>query len=306
MKPAAVALNARIAVIAPASSARPERIQAGLEALRALGFDAVPGEHTLGKCAPYFSGTVEERLNDLHDAFLDPDVKAVFCIRGGYGCNYLLEGLDLNLIRANPKPFFGYSDLTALQTWMMDQAEIPTFHGPMVAADFALTEGVHMASLRAALSGGTVEAGSSEGLRILRPGKARGVIYGGCLSLLTASAGTRFEPQTEGKLLFLEDLAAKPYQIDRMLRQLVLGGKLDGVTGFIFGEMVDCVSPGASPDLLDQVILRVLDGFDGPIVTGLRSGHVSRGNVTLPMGIEAELIAGDEPVLRYLEPAVKA
>jgi muramoyltetrapeptide carboxypeptidase len=123
--------------------------------------------------------------------------------------------------------------------------------------------------------------------------------------LLTASLGTRFAPQTEGKLLFLEDVGAKPYQIDRMLRQMVLAGKFDGVMGFIFGEMLECASPGTSPDLLEQVILRVLDWFDGPIAIGLRSGHVSRGNVTLPLGIGAELILESEPVLRYLEPAVR-
>ncbi len=130
-------------------------------------------------------------------------------------------------------------------------------------------------------------------------------MYGGCLSILTASLGTRFAPQTEGKLLFLEDVGAKPYQVDRMLRQMVLSGKFDGVSGFVFGEMLECVSPGTGPELLEQVILRVLDWFDGPFAIGLRSGHVSRSNVTLPFGIEAELILEDEPVLRYVEPAVQ-
>ncbi len=109
---------------------------------------------------------------------------------------------------------------------------------------------------------------------------------------------------SEAGYFTIEDVAAKPYQIDRMLRQMLLAGKFDGVTGLIFGEMLECVSPGATPELLDEVILRVFDWFEGPIATGLRSGHVSRGNVTLPLGIEAELILEDEPVLRYLEPAV--
>ncbi len=175
----------------------------------------------------------------------------------------------------------------------------------MVAADFAVDDGVHDTSLDAALDGDAVTAGVAEGLRVLRPGHARGVMYGGCLSILTASLGTRFSPQTEGKLLFLEDVAAKPYQVDRMLRQMVLAGKFDGVSGFIFGEMLECASPGTGPELLEQVILRVLDWFDGPIAIGLRSGHVSRGNVTLPFGIEAELTLEDEPVLQYAEPAVQ-
>jgi muramoyltetrapeptide carboxypeptidase len=125
---------------------------------------------------------------------------------------------------------------------------------------------------------------------MLQAGTARGVLYGGCLSLLTASLGTAFAAQTEGKLLFLEDLGEKPYQIDRMLRHMRLAGKFEGVTGIVFGEMLDCTSAGAPADLTERVILKVMDWFPGPIAFGLRSGHVSRSNVTLPMGVEAELV----------------
>lgn len=305
MKPSAVRNGARVAVIAPASSAQPQRIDAGVAALQAHGFEVVLGEHARDKEPPYFAGTAGDRLADLHWAFADSSIEAVFTTRGGYGSNYLLEDLDLDLIRANPKPLVSYSDLTALQTWILDKAGLPAFHGPLVAGDFSRPDGVHEASLTAALEGGLVEAGAAEGLRVLQSGRAEGVVYGGCLSILTASLGTPFAPQTEGKLLFLEDVAAKPYQVDRMLRQMVLAGKFDGVTGFVFGEMLDCASPGTAPDLLEQVILRVLDWFDGPIAMGLRSGHVSRSNVTLPMGIRAELVLEGEPVLRYVEPAVQ-
>jgi muramoyltetrapeptide carboxypeptidase len=151
--------------------------------------------------------------------------------------------------------------------------------------------------------------GKAEGLRLLRPSAdaqpVRGILYGGCLSILLAMLGTAFEPQTEGKLLFLEDVGTKPYQIDRMLWQLKQAEKLDGVKGIIFGEMLDCASPGARPDLLDEVILNALDDFDGPIAIGLRSGHVSRANVTLTLGVAAELTSTLEPELRLLEPAVE-
>ena len=304
VKPYAVPPGARVSVVAPASNAKSERIELGLAALRRRGFDAVVGPNALGKEPLFFSGTVSARLDDLHRAFATPAIKAVFCTRGGYGSNYLLEDLDLEIIRDNPKPFFGYSDLTTMQTWLLDQLSLVAFHGPMVAADFYRENGVHEDSFAAALNGERVSAGSDEGLRILKPGRARGTVYGGCLSILTFALGTRFAPQTEGKLLFIEDVAAKPYQIDRMLRQMLLAGKFDGVTGLIFGEMLECNSSGASPDLLDEVILRVFDWFEGPIAIGLRSGHVSHGNVTLPLGIEAELILEEEPVLRYLEPAV--
>jgi muramoyltetrapeptide carboxypeptidase len=295
--------GARLAVLAPASSADPERVHRGVESLQRLGFVPQLFPTALGKSRPYFAATTTERLADLHQAFADPAIDGIICTRGGYGSNYLLDGLDLELIRSHPKPFIGYSDHTAIETWMLDQAGIPIFHGPMVAADFALDSGVDLASFHAALAGSTYQLGPGSGLRSLRKGAARGLLYGGCLSLLTASLGTPYEAQTEGKLLFLEDVGAKPYQVDRMLRHLMLAGKLDGVSGIIFGEMVDCASPSAAPALLDEAILGVLDWFPGPIACGLRSGHVSRENVTLSFGVEAELEASEDTIsLRIMSP----
>ncbi len=289
--------GARVAVLSLASSANPELVQKGSDQLRSFGFEPVLGTCALGKSRPYFSGTTEDRLRDLHAAFADPAIDAILCTRGGYGSNYLLPYIDLDLIRANPKPFFGYSDYTAIQTWMLDQAGLPAFHGPMVAADFALETGVHPRSFLAALAGKEYLLGADTGLRPMQAGAAEGTLYGGCLSLLVASLGTPYAAQTEGKLLFLEDVGAKPYQVDRMLRQLMLAGKLEGVTGIIFGEMLDCVSPGASAELLEEAVRSVLHWFGGPIAFGLRSGHVSRGNVTLPFGRRAELSVGAEATL---------
>ena len=136
-------------------------------------------------------------------------------------------------------------------------------------------------------------------------GTATGTLYGGCLSILVSLLGTPYEPQTEGKLLFLEDTGAKPYQIDRMVWQLRQAGKLNDVHGIVFGEMPDCVSPGAAPNLLEEAILHALQDFDGPVAIGLRSGHVSRQNVTLTFGVQAELLAASEAELHLLEAAVK-
>jgi muramoyltetrapeptide carboxypeptidase len=174
----------------------------------------------------------------------------------------------------------------------------------MLSGDFAREDGVHTASLQAALSGALYSVGAPEGMRPLQAGRMRGTLYGGCLSILVAMLGTPYEPQTEGKLLFLEDVSAKPYQIDRMLWQLQQAGKLEGVRGIVFGEMLHCTSPGAPPDLLDEAILNALDDFDGPIAIGLRCGHVSRQHVTLTLGVEAELTVGREAQLHLLEPAV--
>jgi muramoyltetrapeptide carboxypeptidase len=279
-------------------------VESGLAALRALGYAPQASDHILTRGPLYFAGTPEMRLRDLHHAFADDEVRAIFSTRGGYGSNYLLDALDLDLIAESAKPLLGYSDLTAVQLWLLDQIELPAFHGPMVAADFSLQDGVHLPSLQAALGGRPYSVGAAEGMRTLHPGRARGTLYGGCLSILVALLGTPYEPQTEGKLLFVEDLNARPYQIDRMLWQLRQAGKLDGVKGIVFGEMLDCASPGAAPELLDEVILRVFDDFQGPIAIGLRSGHVSRSNVTLTFGVEAELQAANQAELNLLEPAV--
>ena len=289
---------AHLAVVAPASNAVPEKVQRGVERLHALGYTGTGMPHAPGREWPYFSATAGLRLEDLHAAFADPEIDALICTRGGYGSNYLLEGLDLDLIRRNRKPLIGYSDHTAIQTWLLDQAQLPVLHGPMVAADFSREDGVDLASFGAALCGEPYQLGEGSGLRPLRAGRARGVLYGGCLSLLVASLGTPYAAQTEGtsseRILFLEDLGEKPYQIDRMLRQMRLAGKFEGVSAIVFGEMLECVSPGAPADLAEQVIAAALDWFPGPLAIGLRSGHVSRGNVTLAFGVEAELVVTAE------------
>jgi muramoyltetrapeptide carboxypeptidase len=308
LRPRAAAVGVKVAVLSPASTPDAAKVERGMEGLRNLGFLPIEAPHMLTRGPLYFAGTTEQRLLDLHAAFADDTVRVVFATRGGYGSNYLLEELDMDVLGDHPKPFFCYSDMTALQITLLDTLNLPAFHGPMVSPDFGREDGVHLPSLLAALSGEPYKVGKAEGLRLLKPGidaqPVRGTLYGGCLSILTALLGTAFEPQTEGKLLFLEDVSAKPFQIDRMLWQLKQSEKLDGVKGIIFGEMLDCASPGARPDLLEEVILNTLDDFEGPIAIGLRSGHVSRANVTLTMGVEAELSATAEPELRMLEPAV--
>lgn len=303
VKLAAVPKNSGISVISPASFANPKRVDRGVEQLRTLGYDPRLAEYTQTRGPLYFAGSPEQRLADLHAAFADADTSIVASVRGGYGSNYLLDALDLKLIRKHPKPFFAYSDLTAVQLRLLDSLGLPAFHGPMVAADFALDNGVHLSSFRAALAGKPYTVGSAEGLRALKPGIARGILYGGCLSILASLLGTPWEPATEGKLLFIEDQAAKPYQIDRMLWQLRSAGKLDGLRGIVFGEMLDCVSPGAPAELINEVILHFFRDVDVPIAIGLRSGHVSRKNVTLTFGVEAELTVGAKTQLHILESA---
>jgi muramoyltetrapeptide carboxypeptidase len=305
LKPPALKPGAKIAVLSLASSYKPALLPVGLEALSSLGFTPVLSEHVAAKARPYFAGTPEERLQDLHAALTDPEVGAIISTRGGYGSNYLLAGLDLDLIARHPKPIFAYSDMTTLQTWLLDRTGLVSFHGPMVTADFAVPDGVDTPSFLAALSGLTYEVGPAEGLRVLKSGHAEGTLSGGCLSLLTAALGTPYAPQTEGRILFIEDVGARPYQVDRMLRQMLLAGKFDGVSGIVFGEMLDCVSPGADPGLIEEVIGEVMQDFSGPIGIGLRSGHVSRRNVTLAFGLKVSLDLRNAPTLRFLEAATQ-
>lgn len=305
LKLAAVKPGARVSIVAPASFAIGERTERGTAALCAAGFEPKFAANALKRGPLYFAGTPGERIADLYVAFADPDTSAVMSLRGGYGSNYLLDGLDLDLFAKHPKPFFAYSDLTGLQLYLLDELGLPAFHGPMLAADFYLDDGVDRKSFDAAIGGTPYTLGAEEGLRTLKGGTASGTLYGGCLSILVALLGTPWEPRTEGKLLFLEDVGAKPYQVDRMLWQLRAAGKLEGVTGIVFGEMLNCSSNGAPDSLLEQSILSALDGFTGPIAIGLRSGHVSRRCVTLTFGVEAELIAGAAAQLNIREPAVR-
>ena len=306
LKPRVLPSKPHIAVIAPSGDARPERIEAGAALLSARGWDLRFMPHARGRHAPYFSGNPQERIADLHAAFLDPEIDAILCVRGGYGANYLLPLLDLELIAAHPKPLLGYSDVTAIQTWLLDQTGLVTLHAPMLAVDFREPDGVDEPSLQAILGGNKYAYGAAEGIRVLRPGVATGILYGGCLSMLVASLGTPYAPQTEGKLLFLEDIAEAPYRIDRMLRQLMLAGKLEGVSGIVFGEMQGCEPPG-SVGAVEESIMHALADFSGPIAIGLRSGHVERANVTLPFGVRATLSAqGSAPALTLLESALSA
>jgi muramoyltetrapeptide carboxypeptidase len=309
IKPPALRPGDTVGIVAPASNIKRDELEAGCEGLRRAGyrpfyFDSI-FEQDL-----YFAGTVRRRAHELEDMFTREDVRAIVCARGGYGSNYLLQELDWNKIKTHPKIFVGYSDLTALLTYLSDALGLVTFHGPMVAKDWAPKDGVDLPSWQAALTGTSaweLELGAGSGVSGLVDGSAEGVLYGGCLSILVASLGTPYEISTEEKILFLEDVATKPYQIDRMLMQLKLAGKLNGVRGIVFGEMRDCIQTTNQGYTLQEVVLRIVGGLGVPVAFGLRSGHVSAGNITLPIGVRAELtVRADQVSLRLLETSVTA
>jgi muramoyltetrapeptide carboxypeptidase len=298
LKPPPLRSGDRVGIIAPASSFNRERFDAGCAELQKLGYEPAFNDSIFDRDL-YFAGTAERRAHELQEMFVRDDIKAVICVRGGYGSNYLLPKLDINAIAAHPKIFVGYSDLTALMTWFGDATGLVTFHGPMMAADFGRPGGVHLKSWYAAVEDGRnwrLEFSTGSKVKPLANGSAEGKLYGGCLSILVSSLGTPWEIQTDGTILFIEDVGTKPYQIDRMLMHLKLAGKFEGVRGIIFGEMLDCAPPPGQNYTLEQIVMRVVDDLKIPIVYGLPSGHVAGQNITLPMGVNVRLEAGDSAV----------
>jgi muramoyltetrapeptide carboxypeptidase len=305
VKPPALRLGDTVGIIAPASNIKLADLQSGCEALRRAGYNPFHFDSILEQDL-YFAGSVERRAGELQEMFLRNDVRAIICARGGYGANYLLQALDLAAIRSHPKIFVGYSDITTLLTHFTDAAGFVTFHGPMATKDWAHEDGVDMDSWRAALSTAAPwDVSLNADVIGLSAGEAEGVLYGGCLSLLVASLGTPYEIQTAGTVLFLEDVAAKPFQIDRMLMQLKLAGKFDEVKGIVFGEMLDCVQTAKQGYTLQEVVMRIVGSLGVPIAFGVRSGHVTSGNITLPFGVRTRLSIRNENVsLQILESAV--
>lgn len=304
IKPSALRAGDTIGIVALSSNVQREALEAGCDELRRLGYKPLYSDSIFERDL-YFAGQLERRLREFEAMLENDDVKAILCARGGYGANYLLDHLSVEKIKAHPKIFIGYSDLTNFMTYLTDRCNLVTFHGPMAAKDFDHAGGVDLASWNAALTGQAQwELGPDSGMTPLMAGKAEGILYGGCLSLLVASLGTPYEIETSGTLLFIEDVAAKPFQIDRMLLQLKLAGKFSGVRGIIFGEMLECVQSAQQDYTLQEVVLRIVSDLNIPVAYGLRSGHVSRGNITLPFGVRAALnTANDNVTLKILEPA---
>ena len=305
-KPPSLRPGDAVGIVAPASNIKKDLLAKGCERLVALGYKPFYLDSILEQDL-YFAGSAARRARELEEMFTRPEIRAILCARGGYGANYLLQELAPSKITGNPKIFVGYSDITTLLTCFADSAGFVTFHGPMVTKDFAYDDGVDLASWEAALgglveweAGGTADS-QAEGLV---DGVGEGILYGGCLSLLVASLGTPHEIQTAGTILFIEDVNARPFQIDRMLMQLKLAGKLNGVRGIVFGEMLDCLQTKDQGYTLQEVILRIVGGMRIPVAYGLRSGHVTRKNITLPIGVRAGLsVASGEAQLKIIEAA---
>jgi muramoyltetrapeptide carboxypeptidase len=279
-----------------------------LAELEALGYSVVLAPHALDSGPLYYAGCMQDRVKDLHAAFADSAIDGIICTRGGWGSAELLPHLDAGLIRANPKAFIGYSDHTSLHSWLQREVGLASFCGPMVASDFGRDNGVDLASWRHTFDGDSGwSLGAADGLRVLQAGEAVGELRGGCISILAAGLGTPYAPALRDCVLFLEDVGTKPYQWDRLLLHLRYAGRLEGVRGIVFGDMTQCVEP-EEQELLERAILHGLRGFKGPVAIGLRCGHVTAPNVTLPLGVQVRLDFREaaDPQIHFPEAAVRA
>lgn len=305
IKPPALRRGDVIGIVAPASNIKQDLLEEGCRELERLGFKTLyrPDITTTHR---YFSGNDERRAAELLQMVRNPDVRAVFCARGGYGSNRVIPYLEPELLRANPKIFIGCSDITSVLNFL-DRIGIVCFHGPMVATSIRQgPQSYDVRTLTHILHGETVRF-PIEHATVLRQGSGEGRLTGGCLSEVVATIGTRYEIDTTDSILILEDVDEKPYQIDRMLTHLKHAGKLDTVNGVVFGEMLNCVQHANQGYTLEEVVMDVLADYPFPVLYGFSTGHTSRPNVTVPFGVRASLSLGtasSDSIFELIEPAV--
>lgn len=283
--PPPVRAGDRVGVAALSGPVDRERLEAGLEALSALGFEPVPADNLCSRCGLY-AGDDDERLSSFHRLAADPSIQAIVFARGGHGLLRLLPHLDWRLLAAQPRAYVGYSDLTPLLNEVVRRLRLVAFHGPMVAADLA--RGLSAAERESFLGCLAGEIPAAYPLSAWpHRGSAEGPLLGGCLSLLAATQGTPWAPALDGAILFWEEVDEPLYRIDRMLTHLRLSGSLRGLTGMVVGH-IDW-SRGEHPGLAWQQLTEVeLALHPLPIAAGLESGHRAP-NLTLPLGLCARL-----------------
>ncbi|MGW1180005.1 S66 peptidase family protein [Streptomyces drozdowiczii] len=290
-RPARLRPGARVAVVSPSGPVPADRLEPGLDLLRGWGLDpvAMPHARDVHRELDYLAGADEARARDFQDAWCDPSVDAVVCARGGYGAHRMVDLVDWAAVRAaGPKVFVGYSDITVLHEALALRAGFATLHGPMVGAETFLKDPRTQESLRAALfEPETQLALGLEEARALVPGRARGITYGGCVSLLAADLGTPHgRASARGGLLVIEDTTEDPYSLDRILTQLLRAGALDGVAGVACGSWAGC----GPYEKVRAVLADRLGGLGVPVVEELGFGHGPTG-LTIPLGVPAVLDA---------------
>jgi muramoyltetrapeptide carboxypeptidase len=309
IKPKKLQKGDLIGIISPASAAADSsHINSGVSYLESFGYRVIVGKN-VGKERGYLAGTDEQRLDDLHDMFKNKEVKAIICLRGGYGAARLLDKINYRLIKANPKIFVGYSDITALQLAFFQKADMITFAGPMLSSNFAnevepFTEENFWKIVTSNKKIGRINLPKDDSLIPIQKGNQIGRIIGGNLTLINSLIGTEYFPSMKNKILFIEEVGETPYRIDRIFNQLKLMKIFEQVNGIIFGAFTDCVenNPDKRSLSIGEVIEDYFEKIKKPIAYNLPHGHIPK-LLTIPQGIRVKLNAS-RGFMEFLEAAV--
>ncbi len=300
-KPAALRPGDKIAVVAPSGKVDDEKLKTGIAALERAGFAVETADNILARKG-YLAGEAVGRAAALRKFFERSDVAAILAARGGFGSIQMLPYLDADAIRRHPKIFVGYSDLSIVINWLVQRCGMVAFHGPMVAMELARgLDGRNADFFWGTLTGKKTRWDIDLG-ETVRSGVAEGEAAGGCLSTIVTTIGTPYEIDTAGKMLFLEDVAEKPYRIERMLTHMRMAGKLDRVAGIVFGSFSYCEGDGERE--VAEIIREMFRDAPYPVATGVPAGH-GDDNIILPLGVKMKL-DGAARRLSLIEPPVHA
>lgn len=279
--------NSKIGLIAPSSPLMPEKLIKCIEIITSFGYEVVLGKSAFQSYHGYLAGSDEIRANDINDMFKNPEIDAIFCIRGGYGSTRLMKMIDYKLIHNHPKIFVGYSDITALHLAFHRLSHLVTFHGPMVSSNMISsfdTYSYH--SLFHALSMPSMIEYKNPlhfPLLPLVPGRAKGRIIGGCLSLVAPSIGTFYQPDFRDTILFLEDVDESLPRCDKLMQQLKNSGILSQINGILLGNFTACTNQYDPSYTMFHYFTDFFKDYNKPVIWGIQSGH-GKPMATIPLG----------------------
>jgi len=308
IKPPALKPNATIGILSPSSWMNESDLKLAIAVFEEKGYHLVLGESVFLKDHT-FAGTPEQRANDINSMFANPDIDAIICARGGYGANRVLPLLDYDLIKANPKIFMGYSDVTAFLTSITQKTGLVTFHGPMLSSFKKGMVDYNFELIEKTLFGYesiTIQSPRELQRRVLKSGKTEGPLWGGNMCLLINRLGTPDQLNTDGTILFIEDIGEYLYAIDRMMVHMKKAGMFDNIKGLIIGELVDMKDYdepfGKSTD---EIVMDVCGDLEIPIISNFPCGH-GMYHATMPISIPVRLDSDSQsPTLTILESPVK-
>ncbi|ASG68108.1 peptidase U61 [Francisella halioticida] len=302
-KPLALHKGDTVALLASASAVTNKQIQDSINKLHSLGLNVKLGDYVNPIYQDgYFSAKAKYRAEDLNKAFADPDIKAIFEVRGGWGSTQLLPLIDYDQVKKTPKIIIGFSDITSLLLAINKEAGIVTFHGPLGIEPWPKFSRKYMKEIL--FDSKKVTFKSATHVQTIYPGKATGVLVGGNISNLVALIGTKYEPNWKGKIIFIENIGERNYQIDRMMNQLQLAGVLSKINGFVFGECTRCEKPIKGEQTFKNILKYYLVKDKVPSFMGASFGH-GKNNFTLPIGVNAEINA-DTKTIKMLTSATKS